>query len=288
MSMSIRSNVGSLNAQRNLTGTQNGLNSTLSKLSSGYRITKAGDDAAGLAISEKLRAQIGGLNQAIRNANDGISMIQTAEGATQEIHTMLQRMNQLAVQGANGTTSAANRASISQELKALREEVLAIADRTTFNGAKLIGDGATDVTFQIGNEAGNGHTLDVTFKDVTVGGDLETVLEAINDIDISDLTTDTTFDHGVMRGLITSVGVAIDEISSFRSELGAAQNRLDHTIANLGITAENLTASESRIRDVNVAEETANMAKSQVLMQAGISVLAQANQMPQMALKLLG
>lgn len=285
MSMSIRSNVSSLNAQRNLTGTQNGLNNTLSKLSSGYRITKAGDDAAGLAISEKLRAQIGGLNQAIRNGNDAISMIQTAEGATQEIHSMLQRMNQLAVQGATGTVSADNLKSIESELVALSTEITDIADRTKFNGVQLLngsagaaGDGSVD--FQIGNEGGQ--TLGVDFKNILESGSaMETLQSAI-------AAFAGAPDNSGMSDLIASVTDAIDEISSFRSDLGAAQNRLDHTIANLGITAENLTASESRIRDVNVAEETANMAKSQVLMQAGISVLAQANQMPQMALKLLG
>lgn len=280
MSMSIRSNVGSLNAQRNLYSTQNSLNSTLSKLSSGYRITKAGDDAAGLAISEKLRAQIGGLNQAVRNGNDAISMIQTAEGATQEVHSMLQRMNQLAVQGATGSVSDQNRGSIGLELKALSQEIKDIASRTKFNGTTLIGSGAADVKFQIGAE--KDQTLTVGFKDITAATKMSALITAV------DALADAGGAQTTMDTLIPAINDAIDEVSTFRSDLGAKQNRLDHTIANLGITAENLTSSESRIRDVNVAEETANMSKSQVLMQAGISVLAQANQMPQMALKLLG
>lgn len=294
MTMSIRTNVGSLNAQRNLVGTQNQLSSTLSKLSSGYRISKAGDDAAGLAISETLRSQISGLNQAARNANDAISMIQTAEGAMQEAHTMLQRMSQLAVQAANGTLSNSNRLNIDAELKQLTAEINAIATRANFNDITLLngnGAGTTSLarSFQIG-PAGT-DVLSVTFQKISIGATdsnfsaLDTALTAFT---TAAGATDETAAVTAANNLVTALKTAIGTVSGYRAELGANQNRLEHTIANLNITAENLSASESRIRDADIAEETAAMARGQILMQAGVSVLAQANQMPQLALKLLG
>ncbi|WP_373049404.1 flagellin [Vulgatibacter sp.] len=286
MTMSIRTNVGSLNAQRNLFGTQNELSSTLSKLSSGYRITKAGDDAAGLAISETLRSQISGLNQAARNANDAISMIQTAEGAMQEVHTMLQRMSQLSVQAANGTLSNSNRQNIDTELTELTAEINAIAQRSTFNGIELLN--GEDRTFQIG--ATSTDTLTVEFAELDIGAaaefaDLNTALTGFT---TAAAATDEAAAITAAGTLLDEVNNAIDLISAHRAKLGASQNRLEHTIANLNVTAENLSASESRIRDADVAEETAAMSRAQILMQAGVSVLAQANQMPQVALKLLG
>ncbi len=282
MSMTIRTNVGSLNAQRNLYSTQNNLNTALAKLSSGYRITKAGDDAAGLAISEVLRAQITGLNQASRNAQDGISFIQTAEGALQEVHSMLQRMNQLALQASNATLSDGNRSLIALEVGQLSEEITAIAGRVNFNGVKMLGDDAGTIAFQIGTESGD--TLEVEFTDLTTinaaASALGTSIAAFTAA--SGATADNASD------MIEDITAAIDTISEMRANLGAAQNRLDHTIENINVTAENLSASESRIRDADIAKETADMTKAQILMQAGVSVLAQANQMPQMTLKLLG
>ncbi len=295
MSMTIRTNVGSLNAQRNLYSTQNNLNTALAKLSSGYRITKAGDDAAGLAISEVLRAQITGLNQASRNAQDGISFIQTAEGALQEVHSMLQRMNQLALQASNATLSDGNRELIALEMTQLRDEIGAIGGRVNFNGVKMLGTDSGTVSFQIGTESGD--TLDVDFEDIddTIFGDgsAGTFAEAVEDFAVRGdpdatpaVVTGATADNA--SALIAFINTAIDQVSEMRANLGAAQNRLDHTIENINVTAENLSASESRIRDADIAKETADMTKAQILMQAGVSVLAQANQMPQMTLKLLG
>ncbi|AKU92993.1 flagellin [Vulgatibacter incomptus] len=290
MTMSIRTNVGSLNAQRNLYSTQNTLNTSLAKLSSGYRITKAGDDAAGLAISEVLRSQISGLNQASRNAQDGISFIQTAEGALQEVHSMLQRMNTLALQASNATLSNENRGLIAKEVGDLRAEITSIADRVNFNGVKMLGEDKT-IEFQIGT--GKDDKLGVDFKSIKMdefASDLDDaiqdLLDAAADFDPTDPDSGATADDA--SALIDGIKAAINSVSDMRATLGAAQNRLDHAIENINVTAENLSASESRIRDADVAAETAEMTKAQILMQAGVSVLAQANQMPQMALKLLG
>jgi len=279
MSLTIRTNVGSLNAQRNLYSTQNTLNTSLAKLSSGYRITKASDDAAGLAISEVLRSQISGLNQASRNAQDGISFIQTAEGALQEVHSMLQRMNTLALQASNATLSDANRGLIALEVGQLRSEINSISGRVNFNGVEMLGANAGTINFQIGTNSGD--TLGVTFTSVAMGtfaAALDTAITAF--VGGANATT--------AAAMIAPIATAIDSISSMRATLGAAQNRLVHTVENINVTAENLAASESRIRDADIAAETAEMTKAQILMQAGVSVLAQANQMPQMTLKLLG
>ncbi|HWV37571.1 MAG TPA: flagellin, partial [Vulgatibacter sp.] len=234
---------------------------------------------AGLFISEKLRSEVNGTNQAIRNANDAISMIQTAEGALNEIHAMLQRMNQLAVQGANGSLSEASRDAIIGEITQLETEYGSIITRTRFAGQQLLNAGT--VTFQIGTAQTD--TLTVDFKDVA--GELTTAMgTTIADLDPTDTTT-----FGDLIAALTDAGTgAIDVISTQRALLGASQNRLEHTIANLSVAAENLAASESRIRDADIAAETANLSKHTVLMQAGVSVLAQANQLPQIALKLLG
>jgi len=284
--MSIQTNVGSIAAQRSLSATQTHLGGTLSKLSSGFRITKAGDDAAGLFISEKLRSEVNGTNQAIRNANDAISMIQTAEGALNEIHAMLQRMNQLAVQGANGSLSEASRDAIIGEIKQLETEYDSVISRTRFAGEVLLDNSignAGVVNFQIGTASGD--TLEVDFGNIS--SDLANLTAAIAALDPADASTFGDLIEELTVGDGTDPG-AIDAVSTLRSLLGASQNRLEHTIANLGVAAENLAASESRIRDADIAAETANLSKHTVLMQAGVSVLAQANQLPQIALKLLG
>ena len=416
--LSVQTNVSAISAQRHLGATSNALGTAMERLSSGFRINRAADDAAGLAVSEKLKAQIGGLNQASRNAQDGISMIQTAEGALDEVQSMMQRMRDLAVQAASDTNSQTERDNINLELGQLGQEINSISVRTKFNGQSLLsgslvtaqstsaysggntevmantqfstGVGVTSVSvdgaqaargFQLTASVGNktvtltmtdtngvaikltdaqGNTSHVTqtltVTDIALGeseslnfanlgvkitlassgsnGSATNIASAINGASFSVDTktgsgtailqtganqgdeTKVTFVNTSLAGgtkvaamdnlsaalntfatvatrdnasaLITSLDTALGSISSSRATLGAAQNRLQYTIANLGTTSENLSASNSRIRDVDVATESSNMAKNQVLEQAGVSVLAQANQLPQLALKLLG
>jgi flagellin len=270
MSLRVNTNVAAFNAYRNLTATDNSMSKSLEKLSSGQRINRAGDDAAGLVISENLKSTIGGLSQAVRNANDGISVVQTAEGALTEVQSMLQRMRDLAVQaantGSNGTTAiAAAQAEVNQLVSAIDD----IASRTKFNGTQLLSGAANAVlTFQVG--ANSGETLAVSLTSMGASA-----------LGVSGLSL------GTAAAAITSLDAAISAVSTQRGVFGAAQNRLEHTIANLSVTQENLTASESRIVDTDMASEMTNFSKQQILMQAGTAMLAQANQVPQNVLSLL-
>lgn len=381
---SIVTNVGAINAQRNLNATSLKMGKVLEKLSSGYRINRAADDAAGLGISEKMRSQIRGNQQALRNAQDGISMIQTAEGAMDEIHSILQRARELAVQAANGTMDAAARTSIGTELVQLQQEIDRIASTTQFNGRFLLNGSLTttqsggtaqagtvvvagtntsitkvDVsgaapgtTFTLSAAAnaltvddGNGNSQTITVGDIAAGGssvltfdkfgikitvasvdgetganvagglDGETIITAAGDgsavfqvganvgntmavsfedvsaqsgLGLSVWTADTVVaDLAAANNVITQIDAAIDTLNTRRSNLGAAQNRLEHTIASLGVAVENLTASESRIRDADIAALSSQMVSSQILQQAGVAVLAQANQSAQAVLSLL-
>lgn len=293
--LSVQTNVSAISAQRNLGRTSNALSTAMERLSSGFRINRAADDAAGLAVSEKLKAQIGGLNQASRNAQDGISMIQTAEGALDAVQTMMQRMRDLAVQAASDTNGPTERANINLELDQLRQEISNISTRTEFNGNTLLDAKAALAPSILQTGANGGEQTDVTFVNITLDSvngvpvdDMATLAGALNDYgtDAGLATTGATQTNA--SALIDAVDLALASISSSRAILGAVQNRLQFTIANLGTTSENLSASNSRIRDVDVATESSNMAKNQVLEQAGVSVLAQANQLPQLALKLLG
>ncbi|MGY4643777.1 flagellin N-terminal helical domain-containing protein [Cellulomonas sp. URHB0016] len=276
MGLSINQNIAATNAYRNLSNTQNDLSKSLEKLSSGFRINRAADDAAGLAISEGLRSQIGGLKVAVRNAQDGISVVQTAEGALTESHAILQRMRDLVVQAGNsGSVDSNAKAAIQTEVDQLNSELTRISDTTQFNGQKLL-DGSyngTVGTFQVG--ANGGETISVT---------------AISDQDATGLGTDavdvtgTSYDPTTDLGLIDT---AIKSVSTTRGDLGAVQNRLDHTVKNLNVAVENLSASESRIRDTDMASEMVSFTRSQILSQAGTAMLAQANQIPQGVLQLL-
>lgn len=274
ITMIINNNIPALNTHRQLGINQNAMQSSMEKLSSGLRINRAGDDAAGLAISEKMRAQIRGLDQASRNAADGISMIQTGEGALQETHSILQRMRELAVQSANDTNVEVDRNELQKEVAQLIEEIDRIANNTEFNTQTLFnGDLAeSGVTFHIG--ANEGQNIEVTFADMTTTG-----LE-VSDIDISNQES--------ADAAITTINDAIEKVSAERSKLGAVQNRLEHTISNLDNSSENLSAAESRIRDVDMAKEMMEMTRANILSQASQSMLAQANQMPQSVLQLLG
>jgi flagellin len=271
MSLRIQSNIEAMNAHRQLVNTSDQMSKSMERLSSGYRINRAADDAAGLAISEKLEAQIGGLDQAQRNAQDAVSLVQTAEGAMNEVHSMLQRVRDLAVQFNNGTLSTSDKAAITAEVAQLCAEINRIAGQTKFNDIALLSGGGT-ITFQIG--AGDGETIAV--KAATLFGG------STADIDSS------IFDFsGTGSVTLASIDAAIDNVSKTRSTFGSVQNRLEHTLNNLASYEENLSASESRIKDVDMASEMVNFTKYQILQQAGTSMLAQANQAPQGVLSLL-
>lgn len=276
--MRINTNVAAMNTYSRLTAANTAKSNSLAKLSSGLRINKAGDDAAGLAISEKMKSQIGGLAQAKRNAQDGISLVQTAEGALNETHSILGRMRDLVVQGANDTLTSADRGSINKELTALHKELTRIATTTEFNTKNLLGSNGTTFTFQIG--ANENQTLDVVISAM----DGKTLLSAnATDFKIASDAANVRKDGG----MISAIDKAIAKVSDQRADLGAVQNRLEHTINNLTATNENLADANSRIRDVDMAEEMMTFTKSNILSQAATSMLAQANAMPNSVLSLL-
>lgn len=277
MSMVINTNVSSINAQRNLRITKDGLDGSLEKLSSGLRINKAGDDAAGLAISEKLKAEIRSLSQAKRNANDGISMIQTAEGALNEVGNMLIRLRELSVQASSDTIGDVERGFVDVEYQQLKEEIQRIASVTEFNSTKLLNGESGVLDIQIGT--GNDAFLDRISYDGTA---TNATIAALG------VAATGATSKALAQGSIEQIDNAIVTVNSIRANLGAVQNRLSSTINNLAINEENVSSANSRIRDVDVASETASLARSSILMQAGVSVLAQANQTPNLALKLLG
>jgi flagellin len=306
MGMRINTNIDAINADRHLGITSNQLSKTIQKLSSGMRINSAADDAAGLAISERLRAQVRGNNQAVRNSQDGISLFQTAEGAMDEVHSMLQRSRELLVQGANGTLSSGDLASIDAELGQLGQAIDRIANTTQFNGLQLLNGtfnggappNGNPLTLQVGPNANTviggvtiTYTLSVTMQDIRIGTSTPggTTMTAISVI------MGGTYLTGAAAGTApnsanSALGLlddAINFISSFRGDLGAKQNALEHTISSLNVASENQAAAESRIRDLDVANETVNFTKLQILQQAGTAVLAQANVAPQTVLQLL-
>jgi flagellin len=272
--MRINNNVMAFNANRNLAMSNTALGKSLEKLSSGYRINRAGDDAAGLVISQKLRAEVSGLRQATRNAQDGISFVQTGEGALGEVHNMLNRMRDLAVQAANDTNDAAARTAIKAEVDALAAEIDRIGTDTTFSGAAVFT--ATALNFQVGSE-GIGNQIQVTV------GLLDA--NALGGSNLATLTVDTAANA---RTSIEALDAAIAAVSTSRGALGAAQNRFESTINNLQVTTENLAASESRIRDTDMAAQMVEFTKNQILQQAGTAMLGQANAIPQSVLRLLG
>jgi len=275
MALTINTNVASMNAQRNLGATQMRLNGNLGRLSSGQRINTAADDSAGLAISERFKSQIRSLGQAERNANDGVSMLQTAEGALNEISGVLTRVRELAVQSANGTLGSAERVYIENENVALQAEITRISDVTEFNGTKLL-DGTlsgTAATLQVGTSSSSNDQISFNISN----SDFSTLAGAA-----VALSTQTA-----AQSALTTLDTAINAVSTIRAGLGTVQNRLNVTVANLGSARENISAANSRIRDVDVASETAEMTRNNILVQAGVSVLSQANQAPQVALNLL-
>jgi flagellin len=280
MGLRIQNNVEAFNAHRNLQATAGKAAKSMERLSSGYRINRAADDAAGLAISEKMRGQIGGLAQAQRNAQDGVSLVQTGEGALNEVHSMLQRVRELKVQHSNDTLNASDKASIVSEVNALQAEIKDIRNTTSFNGIKLLDGSTSTVSLQVG--ANSGETISVTGSDVFASTGTTSGLAQVNS-----LTSASAGANSFASLKIDDIDNAIQEVSTRRAEFGAVQNRLEHRLTNLATYQENLVASESRIRDVDMASEMVSFSKMQILQQAGTSMLAQANQAPQGVLSLL-
>jgi flagellin len=276
MPQTINTNLASLNAQRNLSSSQSALNTSMQRLSSGLRVNSAKDDAAGLAIAERMNAQVRGMNVAVRNANDAISLSQTAEGAIGKIGDALQRMRELAVQSANGSNNAGDRNNLQTEFAELRSEVARLVDGTRFNGTNLFDGSTATFTFQIGAGTTINDTIDIAGTNLTT-----TVRDTVATLDISGV------DASGASAAIDAIDLAIDEVTTSRALYGAAQNRFETVVMNLQVSAENLTAARSRIMDADFAVETANMSRAQILQQAGNAMVAQANTLPQQVLQLL-
>lgn len=281
MSLFVNTNVSSLNAQRQLFTTGNNLSTAFERLSSGFRINSAADDAAGLQITDRMTSQVQGLNQAVRNANDGISLAQTAEGAMQETTTALQRIRTLAIQSQNGINSSADRVALQKEVSALRTEISRISTTTQFAGVNVL-SGDFSARFLVGANAGQTISVNLSTNALTRAG--------VNGFSATGLgiTTDNVLTEGSASSLLTAVDSAISAIGSLRADLGALQNRFQSTIRNLSNISENVSAARSRIKDADFATETAELSRNQILQQASTTILAQANQRPQAALSLLG
>lgn len=273
MSIIVNNNPASISAQRNLSVSSDSLSRSVERLSSGLRITRAADDAAGLGLSETLRAHIRSINQAVRNSSDGISLTQIADGGASTIGNLLSRLRELASQSSSGTVGSTERSYIDSEFLALRSEIDRIAQVTEFNGQALLSGSSINFTVQVGFKSGSGNTLSLSLNDLT-----------ISSLGISSVNVSTSANAQSALGNIDS---AISAVATARAEYGSLQNRFEATISNLQISSENLTAAESRIRDADVAYETSQFTKNQVLVQTGIAVLAQANTLPQQALALL-
>ena len=269
--MVVQHNLRAMNSNRMLGVTSSQQAKSTEKLSSGYKINRAADDAAGLAISEKMRRQVRGLTKAVANAQDGISCVQTAEGALAEVHDMLQRMNELAVQSANGTNMSTDRGYLDKEVQQLKSEINRVSDSTTFNEQKLLDGNFTSKALQVGSESGNEISISIS---------------AMNTTGLS-LSGNISTDSGA-KSFIAEVKTALETVSSQRSDLGAIQNRLEHTINNLNNVVENTTAAESQIRDTDMASEMVKYSNNNILAQAGTAMLAQSNQANQNVLSLLG
>jgi flagellin len=270
MGLRVNTNVFSLTAQTNLSEVSSRLGGNFSRLSSGLRIAVAADDAAGLGISERMRAQVRSLHQAGRNANDGVSLVQTAEGTLNELNSNLIRMRELSIQAANGTLNTGDRAVLDVEFQALIQEIDRVASQATFNGVHLFDGSTTTIDFQVGTESGE--IITVSLEDLSAA--------------TLGISTDVTTASNAQAAL-DLIDTAVDTVSSLRGDLGAAQNRLGSTVRSIANAAENLAAAESRIRDVDIAAETADLTRNSILQQAATSVLAQANVQPQIALALL-
>jgi flagellin len=280
MGATINTNIVSMNAQRNTSMSQTSLATSMQRLSSGLRVNSAKDDAAGLAIAERMNAQVRGMNVAIRNANDGISMAQTAEGALSKVGDALQRMRELAVQARNATNSDSDKDSLNKEFAQLQEEITRVIGGTTFNGKNIIGVDGTDMSFQIGANTTDDDIVTVTTENLNSNADIEGVTTGV--------TIDSTADASAIGDVIDAIDTAIDTVNDQRATFGATQSRFEAIISNLQQGVENQSAARGRIMDADFATETANLSRAQILQQAGTAMIAQANQMPQQVLQLLG
>ncbi|MBQ0929729.1 flagellin FliC [Ideonella sp. 4Y16] len=281
MPQTINTNLASMNAQRNLNMSQSSLQISMQRLSSGLRVNSAKDDAAGLAIAERMNAQVRGMNVAIRNANDGISLAQTAEGALSKVGDALQRMRELAVQSRNATNSSSDKDSLNKEFLELQSEISRVLGGTTFNGKHILGADATMLTFQIGANTTTDDVITVTTTDMKSASQITLVTGASAAIDAAATAGD-------IATVIDNIDAALDTINDTRATFGATQSRFDAIVSNLQQSVENQAAARSRIMDADYAAETASMSRAQILQQAGTAMVAQANALPQQVLKLLG
>ena len=292
MPQTINTNIISLNAQRSLNGAQGALATSMQRLSSGLRVNSAKDDAAGMAIAERMSAQARGMNVAIRNANDGISLAQTAEGALGKVSDSLQRMRELSVQSANATNSVSDQQSLDKEFGELSKEIQRVLGSTSFNGMKVLGSSAGALVFQVGANTSSSDTINITTSDMTADASIVAVAGSDNAgtgrATIGpDSGATAILDAGTVQGVIDKIDKAIDTVSSQRATLGASQSRFGAAISNLQAAVENQTAARSRIIDTDFAAETANLSRANILQQAGNAMVAQANQLPQQVLQLL-
>ena len=281
MPLTINTNIASLNAQRNLNASQGSLATSMQRLSSGLRVNSAKDDAAGLSIAERMNSQVRGMNVAIRNANDGISMAQVADGALSQVSNSLQRMRELAVQARNSTNSSSDKDSLNKEFSQLQAEISRVLNGTTFNGKHILGSEATAMVFQIGANT----TVDDSITVATTDMSLDTTITNVTNTSIAFIGSSANF--AALGSVIDNIDKAINNVNDTRATYGATQSRFDAIITNLQVGVENQSAARSRIMDADFAAETANMSRAQVLQQAGTAMVAQANQLPQQVLKLL-
>lgn len=278
MTISVNTNLFSMNAQRSLSSSQSSLATSMQRLSSGLRINSAADDAAGLAISQRMNAQVRGMNVAIRNANDGISLAQTADSALASVGDSLQRMRELAVQARNSTNADSDKESLNLEFKQLSDEIGRVLGGTTFNGKAIIGSQAGTLTFQVGANVTSFDSISIVSTNLTTNTAITTVTSA---------SIGSTSTAATLKTVIQDIDKAIDKINSERATYGASQNRFSAVVSNLQSSVENQSAAASRITDADFATETANMSRAQILQQAGTAMVAQANTLPQQVLKLL-
>ena len=292
MPLTINTNIASLNAQRNLNASQGSLATSMQRLSSGLRVNSAKDDAAGLAIAERMNAQVRGMNVAVRNANDGISLSQTAEGALSQVGNALQRMRELAVQARNATNSSSDKDSLNKEFTQLQAEISRVLGGTTFNGKHILGADATSLTFQIGANTTADDTITIATSNMTLATAITMVTSTqpytqLDGATATGAAIDALADSAAIGTVINNIDAALDSVNDTRATYGATQSRFDAIITNLQTSVENQSAARSRIMDADFATETSNMSRAQVLQQAGTAMVAQANQLPQQVLKLL-
>jgi flagellin len=286
MPQTINTNLPSLNAQRNLSMSQSSLSVSMQRLSSGLRVNSAKDDAAGLAIAERMNAQVRGMNVAIRNANDGISLAQTAEGALGKVSDALQRMRELAVQARNSTNSGQDKDSLDKEFGELAKEIQRVLGGTTFNGKNILGAEAGTQTFQVGANTTANDSIDIITTNMVTTPTIITVAGTDN-TGLGRASIGSTADSAAIAAVMADIDLAIDAVNGERATLGASQSRFDAVISNLMTASENQSAARSRIMDADFAAETANLSRAQILQQAGNAMIAQANQLPQQVLRLL-